>query len=60
MKLKPRKDRGGRVGGRVAKRYFLHKICYTYLTMMKLDTVIPYLKKIQKIYKSRDKNPEVC
>ena len=30
------------------------KICHTYLTMMKLGTVIPYLKKIQKIYKSRD------
>ena len=26
------------------------KICNTYPTMMKLDTVIPYLKKIQKIY----------
>ena len=26
----------------------------TYPTMMKLGTVIPYLKKIQKIYESRD------
>ena len=26
----------------------------TYPTMMKLDTVIPYLKKIQKIFESRD------
>ena len=26
----------------------------SYPTMMKLDTVIPYLKKIQKIYESRD------
>ena len=26
----------------------LHKICHTYPTIMKLDTVIPYLKKIQK------------
>ena len=32
----------------------LPKICHTYPTMMKPDTVIPYLKKIQKIYKSRD------
>ena len=30
------------------------KICHTYLTMMKPGTVIPYLKKIQKIYESRD------
>ena len=26
------------------------KFCHTYLRMTKLDTVIPYLKKIQKIY----------
>ena len=26
------------------------EICHTYPTMMKLDSVIPYLKKIQKIY----------
>ena len=32
----------------------LHKICYTYSSMVKLGTVIPYLKEIQKIYKSRD------
>ena len=36
------------------------KICYTYPTMMKLGAVIPYLKKIQKIYKSRDRPPESC
>ena len=30
------------------------KICLTYPTMMKLGTVIPYLKKIQKIYESHD------
>ena len=28
----------------------LPKICCTYHTMMKLDTVIPYLKEIQKLY----------
>ena len=31
----------------------LPKMCYAYPTMMKLDTVIPYLKKIQKLYESR-------
>ena len=30
------------------------KICHTYPAMMKLGTVIPYLKKIQKIYESHD------
>ena len=38
----------------------LPKICHTYPTMMKLDTVIPYLKKIQKIYESRDTPLEFC
>ena len=28
------------------------KICHTYSTMIKLGTVIPYLKKMQEIYKS--------
>ena len=36
------------------KRFSLPKICHTYPTIMKLDTDIPYLKKIQKIYKSFD------
>ena len=36
------------------------KICHTYHAMMKLGTVIPYLKKIQKIYESRDTPPEFC
>ena len=43
------RDRGG----------FLPKICNAYPTMMKLGTVIPYLKKILKIYESRDVTPEV-
>ena len=30
------------------------KICHTYPIMMKLGRVIPYLRKIKKIYKSRD------
>ena len=31
-----------------AKRRFLPKICQTYPTIMKLGTIVPYLKKIQK------------
>ena len=37
-----------------AKKTSLPRICHTYPTMMKLGTVTPYLKKIQKIYESRD------
>ena len=36
------------------------KICHTYPAMMKLGIVIPYLKKIQKIYESRDNPTEIC
>ena len=36
------------------------KICHTYPTMMKLGTGIPYLKKIQKLYESRDTPLEFC
>ena len=36
----------------------LSKICHTYTAMMKCDTVIPFLRKIQKIYKSRDTSIE--
>ena len=36
------------------------KICHTYPAMMKVGTVIPYLKKIQKIFQSRDTSPEFC
>ena len=51
---------GGGGGGRPRKAPLplpspsLPKICQTYPTMMKLGTVIPYLKKIRKIYESRD------
>ena len=38
----------------------LPKICHTHPTMMKLGTVIPYLRKIQKKYKSRDTSLEFC
>ena len=33
----------------------VHKICHTHPIMMQLGTVVPYLKKIQKIYESRDR-----
>ena len=36
------------------QRVPLSKICQTYPTLMKLGTVIPYLRKIQKVHKSRD------
>ena len=38
----------------------LPKIRHTCPTIMKLGTVIPYLRKIQKMYKSRDTSLEVC
>ena len=39
------------------KKAPLPKICHTHPTMMKFSTVIPYLKRIQKIYESRDTPP---
>ena len=45
-------------GWEVAKRPLLPKIYHTYATMMKLGTVIPYLKKIQKIYQVHDTPPQ--
>ena len=42
------------------KKAHLPKICQTYPIMMKLGTVIPYLKKIQKLYESRGTPPELC
>ena len=41
----------GRRGG---EKDPLPKICHTYPTKIKLSTVIAYLKKIQKMYESRD------
>ena len=43
-----------------AKRPTLPNICHAYPAMMKRGTVISYLKKIQKIYESRDTPPEFC
>ena len=45
---------------RMGKGPSFPKICHTHPTMMKLGTVTPYLKKIQKIYKSYDTSPEFC
>ena len=49
----------GHGGGR-AKRPTLPKVFHTYPTMMKCGTVIPYLRKIQEIYESRDTPLEFC
>ena len=38
----------------------LPKICQTYPAMVKLGTVIPYPKQIQKISESRDAHLEFC
>ena len=46
--------------GRGQKAPFLPKICHTYPIMMKLGTIIPYLKEIQKLYKSRDTPLKFC
>ena len=37
-----------------SKKASLPKTCHTRPTMIKLGTDVPYLKKIQKIYESRD------
>ena len=52
--------RGCEGGGGVGKQAPFPKICRTYPTMIKLGTVIPYPKKIQKIYDSRDTTLEFC
>ena len=55
--INPIQDRlfwGGSQMGGGAQKGPLFKICHSYPTMMKRDTVIPYLKKIQEIYESRD------
>ena len=50
----------GAAHGWVGQERPLPKICHTYPTVMKLGTVIPYLKKIQKIFESRDTPPDFC
>ena len=48
------------LGRGVGKKAHLPKICHTYTAMMKLATIIPYLKKIQKIYESRETPSDFC
>ena len=50
----------GAAHGWGGKKTPLPKICHTYPTKMKLDTVAPYLKKTQKVYISRDTPLEFC
>ena len=50
----------GAAHGWRGKKAPLPLICHTYPTMMELGTVIPYPKKIQKIYESRDRPVEFC
>ena len=45
---------------RVQKCLPLPKICHAYPTIMKYCTVIPYLTKIENIYKSRDTPNKFC
>ena len=47
-------------GGEGGKKVPLPKICHTYPTVIKLGTVLPYPKKIQKIYESGDTALEFC
>ena len=51
-------DRRGKGGG--YQKAPLPKICHTYSTMMKLGTVITYLKKSQKICNAHDMPLERC
>ena len=46
--------------GSGCKSAHLHKICHTYPTMIKLSMVIPYLTKVQHIYKSRGTHIKFC
>ena len=51
---------GGEGGGGGCKKASLPKICHTHPAIMRLGTVIPYLKKIRKIYELLDAPPEFC
>ena len=42
------------------KKAPLPNICHTYPAVLKLDTVILYLRKIQEVYESRDTPLEFC
>ena len=49
-----------RWGGGGKKTSPLPKIYHTYPAMMKIGTVVPYPKKIQNIYESRDTPLDFC
>ena len=49
-----------RGGEGVEQKEPLPKICHTYPTVMKLGKVLPYLKKIRKIYESSGTLHEFC
>ena len=51
---------GAAHGWRGGKKAPLPKICQINPTMIKLGTVIPYLKKFQKLYESRETPLEFC
>ena len=53
---------GGGGGGRAKKPVPppVSKICHTYPTIMKLGTVIPYTKKMQRMHKLRDTFLSFC
>ena len=44
----------GLLGNGGGEKIPLPNICYIYPTMTNIGTVIPYLRKIQKLYKSRE------
>ena len=50
----------GAVHGWGCKKTTFPKICHTYSTKMTLVTFIPYLKKTQKTYESRDTTLDFC
>ena len=45
---------------RMGGQNLLLKVCHAYPTVMRLSKVMPYLKNIQNIYKSRDTPLEFC
>ena len=51
---------GCQEGGGSAKRLPFPKLCHTYHTIMKLGTVMPYLKETKKIFESRDTLLKFC
>ena len=38
----------------------LPKVCHAYTTVMKLGTVTPYLKNIEKLYESNETHLDFC